>query len=109
MKKNGLNILGACAIFLGSDCFADGKILKMWFAGPDDPNHPNIVQLQIEGGVGSEGCDLTYAAIRTGEERKHMISFAIAAYMSQTPVRLTLNPSDKYYGTRCTVARINNE
>ena len=81
----------------------------MWFSGPDDPNHTDIVQLQIEGGLNTEGCDLTYTAIRVSEDRNHMISFAIAAYMSQTPVRLILNPSDKYFGTRCTVARINNE
>ncbi|MGH1486481.1 MAG: hypothetical protein ACRBCI_09695 [Cellvibrionaceae bacterium] len=108
MKKYGF-ITMAIMTLLATNCFADGKIIKMWFAGPDDPNHTNIVQLQIEGGLATEGCDLTYAAIRTGEDREHLISFAIAAYMSQTPVRLTLNPSDKYFGTRCTVARINNE
>ncbi|MFL0803282.1 MAG: hypothetical protein K6L81_06165 [Agarilytica sp.] len=109
MRGKYSKIIGLLAILFTSNCFGDGKIIKMWFAGPDDPNHADIVQLQIEGGLSTEGCDLTYSAIRVDGTRQHMISFALAAYMSQTPVKVTLNPNDKYYGTRCAISRINNE
>ena len=29
---------------------AAGEITAIWFAGPDDPNHVDVVQIQISGG-----------------------------------------------------------
>jgi len=88
---------------------AEGKIVQIDFSGPDDPNHPNIVQLMIEGGFSSSGsCDPNYAAIRNTADRKHLISFALTAYASGQSVNVFLNPLDNYFGTRCTVARISN-
>lgn len=88
---------------------AAGEITAIWFAGPDDPNHVDVVQIQISGGYSMVGCDSSYAAIRNDANRAHMISFALAAYVSKDPVAVVLNPSDKYFSDRCTISRISTD
>ena len=94
---------------------ADGRITQIDFSGPDDPNHPDVVQITIEGGYSVAGCDSTYAAIRSDSRRQHLISFALEAYLSGRPVRVVLNAADKYYPApnaangRCTISRISNQ
>ncbi len=87
---------------------ADGKIIGINFSGPDDPNHINIVQFQIEGGFASAGCNVQFAAIRNTEDRQHLISFALAAFASKEPVVVVLNGGDKYFADRCTISRISS-
>ncbi len=93
---------------------AEGRIIQIDFSGPDDPVHPNVVQLTIEGGYSVAGCDATYAAIRNDAQRQHMISFALASFESGRSVNVVLNPNDKYYPSanspngRCAIARISN-
>ena len=94
---------------------ADGRIIQIDFSGPDDPNHPDVVQIVLEGGYTVAGCDSTYAAIRSDSRRQHLISFVLEAYVSGRPVKVVLNPADKYYPAsnapngRCTIARISNQ
>jgi hypothetical protein len=95
--------------------YADGRILQIDFCGPDDPNHPDVVQISIEGGFSVAGCDSIYAAIRNDSRRQHMISFLLDSYANGRPVKVVLNPNDKYYPAanaangRCTIARISNQ
>jgi hypothetical protein len=89
--------------------FAAGLIKGVNFSGPDDPSHSNIVQIHIEGGYDIAGCDVRFAAIRNTEDRKHLISFALAAFVSKTPVVVSLNTSDKYYADRCTISRLSSD
>lgn len=95
----------------GSSCFAGGptvgKITQINFCGPDDPNHPNIVQISIEGGFTNwGGCDQWFAAIKNTTDRKDLIAFALTAYTSGQAVRVELNTSETYFGGRCMIARI---
>lgn len=87
---------------------ADGKITSMNFSGPDDGSHPNIVQIQIEGGIDREGCNARFVAIRNTADRQHLISFALTAYSIKEPVSLVLNIADKYHTDRCTIQRISS-
>lgn len=106
---------GILLAILPSLALADGRIVQIDCSGPDDPNHPDVVQIAIEGGFNVAGCDSTYAAIRNDARRQHLISFALAAYESGRPVKVVLNPSDKYFPSqnapngRCTIARISNQ
>lgn len=84
---------------------ADGKITRIYFSGPDDGSHSNVVQIMIEGGFSTSGCNTQFAAIRK-EGREHLISFALAAYATGEPVKVVLNAGDKYNGDRCTIMRI---
>jgi hypothetical protein len=95
-------------IFITPSVLASGKIIGINFSGPDDPNHVNIVQISIEGGFKYGSCDVVFAAIRNTEDRKHLISFALAAFASKEPVQVVLNGGDKYYGERCTISRISS-
>ena len=36
---------------------ADGRIIQIDLSGPDDPVHPDAVQLTIQGGFNVAGCD----------------------------------------------------
>jgi len=108
----------ACALFLSafsSLARADGRIIQIDFAGPDDPTHPDVVQITIEGGFNVAGCDSTYAAIRNDSRRQHMISFLLESYLAGRSIKVVLNPNDKYYPSanaangRCTIARISNQ
>jgi hypothetical protein len=85
-----------------------GKISSITFSGPDDPNHPNVVQITIEGGFNAGDCDQTFAAIRKDDDRNHIISFALAAYASKQSISVVLNESDKYFLSRCTISRISS-
>jgi len=85
-----------------------GIITGVNFSGPDDPHHPNIVQITIEGGFNNVDCDQTLAAIRNTDDRQHLISYALAAFVSKQPVVIVLNGVDKYFGTRCTISRISS-
>ncbi|WP_281628852.1 hypothetical protein [Vibrio sp. St2] len=89
-----------------------GPVKVITFSGPDDMNHANIVQIEIEGGLANEilaeGCNTRFAAIRNTLERQHMISYVLAAYATKESVQLVLNPSDKYFQDRCTISRISS-
>lgn len=93
---------------ISSTAFAGGKITGINFSGPDDGNHPNIVQIQIEGGFNSGDCDTQFAAIRNTPDRKHLISFALIAYTTKEPVDVALNGADKYFASRCTISTMSN-
>jgi hypothetical protein len=103
-------LLSATASF----AHADGRIIQVDFSGPDDPSHPNVLQITIEGGFSVAGCDSTYAAIRSDASRRHLIDFALASYASGQSVKVVLNPSDKYFPSpnapngRCAISRISN-
>jgi len=94
---------------------ADGRITQIDFSGPDDPSHPDVVQISIEGGFNVAGCDSTYAAVRNDSRRLHMISFLLDSYINGRPIKVVLNPNDKYFPSsnapngRCTIARISNQ
>ncbi len=92
---------------ISSSTFAAGKITGVNFSGPDDI-HPNIMQIQIEGGFDIPGCNATFAAIRDTDDRKHLISFALAAFASKEPVSIVLNKEDQYFLDRCTIVRISS-
>lgn len=97
---------------LTSLAMADGRIVQMDFCGPDDPNHPDVVQIIIEGGFNVAGCDRDWAAIRVDGKRQHLIEFAKEAFATGRAVKVVLNPNDKYYPAgnaangRCTISRI---
>ena len=109
MKKLFLGklILGGVLI-MSSNSYAAGKITGIDFSGPDDPNHPNIVQIQIEGGYNTGSCNNRFAAIRDTADRKNMVAFALKAYLSKEPVNILLNKEDKYFSNRCTISRISS-
>ncbi len=50
----------------------------------------------------------SYAAIRNTEDRQHLISFALTAFVSKEPVVVVLNGGDKYFADRCTISRISS-
>ncbi len=103
-------VFSLLTIFLSSHAFSDGVITDIWFSGPDDFGHSDIVQIYIGNDFSVPGCHESFSAIRNTSDRQHMISFAIAAYISKEPVRVVLNANDTYFGTgsatRCTISRI---
>lgn len=109
-----MNIIKAL-LFLGliivnSQAMSAGRVTHIWFSGPDDPNHTDVIQIAIEGGFSGEynagGCDSSLAAIRNSSERQHLISFLLTAYATKEKIGVALNPSDKYHTNRCTISRI---
>jgi hypothetical protein len=106
--KNFVKSIIISLMIIAPSAFAAGEITGLNFSGPDDPNHPNVIQIQIEGGFNSGSCDATFAAIRNTEDRKHLISFALTAFASKEPVTVVLNGSDKYFSERCTISRISS-
>ena len=95
-------------IVIAPPAFADGKIVGINFSGPSDPHHGNVVQIQIEGGFQTSGCNTVFAAIETSDENKHLISFALTAYATQEPISVVLNGNSKYFSDRCTISRISS-
>lgn len=93
---------------------ADGRITQIDYCGPDDPNHPNVVQIVTESPFSVAGCDSTFAAIRVDAAHQAMIDFVKEAYVSGRPIKIVLNPNDKYYPSanapngRCAIARVSN-
>lgn len=65
--------------------------------------HSNIVQLYIEDGFDNPICQNTkFAAIRTDDD--HLISAALAAFMTGKIVSVQLSNTDTYYdGNRCVI------
>jgi len=108
MNNKVIKLLFISLSIVFSHVQAAGKITGINFSGPDDPNHPNIIQIQIEGGYNSGDCNTQFAAIRDSADRKHLISFAIAAYATKEPVTIVVNNSDKYFQDRCTISRISS-
>ncbi len=95
-------------LFFSASALSDGKITNIWMSGPDDPNHINIVQITIEGGFSTVGgCSAQHAAVRI-EGREHLVSFILAAYKTEEPIKVVLNPADKYYADRCTISRVSS-
>lgn len=92
---------------------ADGRITQIDFCGPEDPNHPNVVQIATETPFTEAGCDSTYAAIRVDSAHQHMIDFVRDAYLNGRPLKFVLS-SQKYYPTantpngRCLIARVSS-
>lgn len=100
----------AIVALLSSSAFAanEGKITRMGFSSSNSiwgPAHSDIVQLEITGGYNAPNCHSQYAAIRKSEE--HLISAALAAYISGKDVMVQISSSDTYYdGTRCIIKDI---
>lgn len=107
--KARLIALSTATLLSMNTAFAAGRITQINVAGPDDPNHPNVVQLVIEGGVSGGTCDTTFSAIRNTADRKELIAYAFTAYASGQSVNIVLNTTDKYFGSRCTISRISNQ
>ncbi len=89
---------------------AGGLITDMWFSGEKDQNHADVVQIYVANGISVNGCHSSLAAIRNTESNQHLISFALAAYISKQPVTVVVDSTDTYFvsGTdsRCTISRI---
>jgi hypothetical protein len=87
-----------------------GKITGIGFAGPKDGSHPNIVQISIEGGFAGEynsaGCAPELAAVRVNDETRHLVSYLLAANATQEKITVVLDPTDKYFGERCTITTV---
>ncbi len=81
-----------------------GKITYISVSGADDPAHPNVVQLIIEGGYAEAGCDNTIAAIRDSET--YLISMALIAQKTGDHLIAVLNSNDKYFDNRCIISRL---
>lgn len=111
--SRSLLAVGLLAVFPAL-AFADGRITQIDFCGPDDPSHPNVVQVVTETPFSVAGCDSTYAAIRVDAAHQAMIDFVKEAYVSGRPVKIVLNPNEKYYPAanapngRCVIARVSN-
>lgn len=69
-------------------------------------SHPDVVQIQIEGGYESGDCSKVHAAFRKGDE--HLISAALSAYAMGKPIKVWLNESDSYFPSqkRCVITMI---
>lgn len=103
-----------CYVFIGIVTFIshvslaanEGVITHIAFAGENMGSHPNVVQIQVEGGYDFTGCDKINAAIRKNDT--HLISAALSAYISKTPIKVWLNSSDKYYPAqdRCVITYV---
>ena len=106
MKKLVRLMFLLLSIFICNFVKADGVILGITSAGPDFTGYPGVMQIRIEGGFDTSGCNTTYAAIRNTSNRSHLVGVLLAAYTTQKPVSIVLNPADKYSGDRCTVSRI---
>ncbi len=85
-----------------------GLITRMGFSGSNSiwgTNHSDIVQIRIEGGFSAENCDPIHAAIKKSDE--HLVSAALAAFISGKTISVQLNDSETYYdGTRCIIRDI---
>jgi len=97
-------ILSLLSLTYSSD---NGRILSIISCGPNDPHHPNVVQLRVEGGFssGTEGL----AAIRITEQNKPVIAAAFLAYQNDWICTFVLDPSDIYYPNRYAITRISFE
>lgn len=103
-KKNHLYV---CIFSLAFSCssFAanDGKITAMNFAGANFGSHPDVVQIQIEGGFSFGQCNTTFAAIRKNDT--HLIGMALTAFTTGKSVKVWLNENDTYFPqqNRCVI------
>ncbi|MBL1258959.1 MAG: hypothetical protein COB33_000320 [Thiotrichaceae bacterium] len=92
-------------LFFSGSSFAanEGKITGMNFAGATFGSHPDVVQLQIEGGFSFGQCNSKFAAIRKNDT--HLISMALTAYATGKPIIAWLNESDYYFPqeNRCVI------
>lgn len=86
---------------------AVGTITTLLFAGPNDPNHPNVVQFAITGGVngGVGPCNGQITAVRNTPENQHIISMLLTAYAMNQTIDILQDQSDFYFGDRCTISR----
>ena len=86
-----------------------GAIADLIMSGPDDPNHPNMIQIDFgDDLMTTSGCNQRYAGIRKNNYNSHLTSLAIAALMSNQAVYIELNPDDVYLesDSRCVIDRI---
>ena len=86
-----------------------GAIADLIMSGPEDPNHPNMIQIDFgEDLMTTSGCNQRYAGIRKNNHNSHLTSLAIAALMSNQAVYIELNPDDVYLesDSRCVIDRI---
>jgi hypothetical protein len=81
-----------------------GRITGIHFAGQGYGDHPNVVQMTLEGGFSGGACNTTFAAIRAAD--RHLIAFAITAYTTGASVNVVLNQSDLYHSNRCVISYI---
>ncbi|MEC4088060.1 hypothetical protein [Pseudoalteromonas rubra] len=101
-------VLGLFLSALSSSVFAanEGKITSIAFAGANMSSHPDVVQLQIEGGFESADCNTGVAAIRKSDT--HLVSAALAAFAMGKPVKVFLNAHDLYFPSqkRCVISML---
>ncbi|MGR6870982.1 hypothetical protein ACU6U9_01445 [Pseudomonas sp. HK3] len=99
------NILTSILLLVSLESFAanSGIITSLGAAGTDSLSHKDIFQLTIEGGFNSGDCNSTFAAIR--KDDTHLISLAMMAYATKTPVSIFLKETDIYHApdNRCTI------
>jgi hypothetical protein len=93
-------LLGASLPVLAAN---EGRITSMAFAGERMWSHPDVVQIQIEGGFDFGNCNKTLAAIRKSDE--HLVSAATAAYVADKPIKVWIDQGDIYYvnDNRCVI------
>lgn len=109
MKKAALFLI--CLTLFVVEAFATeyGTIKYLLTAGPNDPNHPNVVQLNFGAPVlNVAGCNQYFAAIRKDGKNDHLIILAMTAAAEKKQVIMELNPADVYYtpDSRCTISRL---
>ncbi len=97
--KNGIFVLVLFLIhFTLSPVWANtGRITVVDFAGATEANHPDVVQIQIEGGFTTAGCSSIFAAVR--KEDAHLVSFVIASYVARLPILVGLSIGPGYFGS----------
>lgn len=92
-------------LMLSPFCFSanEGVITSLSFAGESMGSHPNVVQVQIEGGFDAGSCNKKLAAIRKRDE--HLISAALSAYAMGTPIKVYIDQGDVYFEpeSRCVI------
>jgi hypothetical protein len=101
LKRAFYFVLASAGISLAAN---QGRITSLTFAGGYDQNHPDVVQLTLEGGYAATGCDGSLAAIRKVDT--HLISAALTAYSIGATVSVSLDAGHTYFPGRCTISSL---
>lgn len=101
-----LSVILICGYTAGAFAANDGLIINLAFAGERMGSHPNVVQVQIEGGFEAGSCHKDLAAVRKNDE--HLIGALMAAHAAGKPIRVWLDQGDIYYvnGNRCVISYV---
>lgn len=104
MNKRLFGIIAlAAGLCLCTEAFAEshGRIIRIDFAGATFVSHPDVVQIQIEGGFSQGTCNTTFAAARKRDSQ--LVSFLLASHMAGAPITVYLDETDRYFDNRCTI------